>query len=99
MPRTVDLSRGPALLSLSVGTASFAFATCIVRYCVRKRISNNVGIDDYAIGVATVSQVIKEAGAVELMCANRPEFLAHCLYWDYIQYHRGHGDELVCTGS
>ena len=49
-----DLSRGPVLLSFSIGTASFAFSTTIVRFCVRTRISNNTGPDDYAIAVATV---------------------------------------------
>ncbi|KAK1772334.1 hypothetical protein QBC33DRAFT_5718 [Phialemonium atrogriseum] len=54
---TPDLSRGPVLLSFSVGTASFAFSTTIVRFCVRTRISNSLGADDYAIAVATVVAV------------------------------------------
>ena len=49
-----DLSRGPVLLSVSVGTASFAFSTTIIRFCVRTRISNDFGPDDYAMGAATV---------------------------------------------
>ena len=50
-----DASRGPVLLSISMGTVSFAFATVIIRFCVRVRISRNVGMDDYAIAVAAVS--------------------------------------------
>jgi len=56
MAATADLSRGPVLLSVSVGTATFAFSTSLVRFCVRKRISNNVGMDDYAMAVASVSR-------------------------------------------
>ncbi|KAL1877601.1 hypothetical protein VTK73DRAFT_8510 [Phialemonium thermophilum] len=55
---TPDLSRGPVLLSFSIGTASFAFSTTIVRFCVRTRISNSTGPDDYAIAVATTVAMI-----------------------------------------
>ncbi len=54
MAATNDSTRGPVLLSVAMGTASIAFATVVIRFCVRKRISNNVGIDDYAIAVASV---------------------------------------------
>jgi len=57
MAANADLTRGPALLSVSMGTASFAFATTAIRFCVRKRISNNVGLDDYAMGVASVCRI------------------------------------------
>jgi hypothetical protein len=52
---TGDLSRGPVLLSISMGTASLAFATVIVRFCVRARMTYNIGFDDYAMGAASVS--------------------------------------------
>jgi hypothetical protein len=50
-----DLSGGPALLSFSLVTASFALSTTFVRFIVRRRISSGFGADDYASGVATVS--------------------------------------------
>ncbi len=50
-----DLSGGPALLSFSLVTASFALSTTFVRFIVRRRMSSGFGADDYASGVATVS--------------------------------------------
>jgi hypothetical protein len=53
---TADLSRGPVLLSLSLATASFAFATTFVRFYTRKGIiDGGFGADDYTSGAATVS--------------------------------------------
>ena len=50
-----DLSQGPVLLSFSLATASFALATTIVRFYVRRGIHGGFGVDDYTSGVATVS--------------------------------------------
>lgn len=49
-----DLTRGPALLSLSLATASIALATTFVRFCVRAGITKRIGADDWAAAVATV---------------------------------------------
>jgi hypothetical protein len=50
-----DLSQGPVLLSFSLATASFALATTVVRFYVRRGIHGGFGVDDYTSGVATVS--------------------------------------------
>ncbi|KAK4242201.1 hypothetical protein C8A03DRAFT_40474 [Achaetomium macrosporum] len=55
---TADLSRGPVLLSFSLATASFAFATTFVRFYTRKRIDGGFGADDYTSGAATVIALI-----------------------------------------
>lgn len=54
---TADLSGGPVLLSLSLGTVLFALATTFVRFSVRAGVSKRFGADDYASGAATVSLV------------------------------------------
>ncbi|KAK1836138.1 hypothetical protein QBC39DRAFT_108775 [Podospora conica] len=53
-----DLSGGPALLSLSLATASIALATTFVRFCVRAGITRRIGADDWAAAVATVVALI-----------------------------------------
>lgn len=55
---TPDVSRGPVLLSLSSITASLAFSTTIVRFCLRTRSNSRIGPDDYAVAVATVVGLI-----------------------------------------
>ena len=51
---TPDISRGPVLLSLSSATASLAFSTTVVRFCMRTRSNSRIGPDDYAIAMASV---------------------------------------------
>ncbi|KAK3304122.1 uncharacterized protein B0T15DRAFT_230970 [Chaetomium strumarium] len=55
---TANLSRGPILLSLSLATASFVFATTFVRFCTRKGIHGGYGADDYTSGAASVIALI-----------------------------------------
>ncbi|KAK3314646.1 hypothetical protein B0H66DRAFT_317070 [Apodospora peruviana] len=55
---TPDLSGGPVLLSVSLGTACFALATTFVRFCVRAGINKHIGVDDYASAVATVVALV-----------------------------------------
>ncbi|KAH6851118.1 hypothetical protein B0I37DRAFT_128857 [Chaetomium sp. MPI-CAGE-AT-0009] len=53
-----DLTQGPVLLSFSLATASFALATTVVRFYVRRGIHGGFGVDDYTSGVATVIALI-----------------------------------------
>ncbi|OIW27156.1 hypothetical protein CONLIGDRAFT_415583 [Coniochaeta ligniaria NRRL 30616] len=55
---TPDVSRGPVLLSLSSMTASLAFSTTIVRFCLRTRSDSRIGPDDYSVAVASVVGLI-----------------------------------------
>ncbi len=69
MAANEDMSRGPVLLSISLGTVSFALVTVMVRFAVRARISYNMGMDDYALGVATVSNTATaETAACVCVC-------------------------------
>jgi hypothetical protein len=49
-----DMTRGPALLAVSVTTAVVALSTCVLRFCVKFRINRSVVWDDYFIGLAMV---------------------------------------------
>lgn len=57
-PVTPDVSRGPVLLSLSSISASFAFSTTILRFCLRRRSNSRIGPDDYAVAVASAVGLI-----------------------------------------
>ncbi|KAI0015813.1 hypothetical protein F4780DRAFT_44112 [Xylariomycetidae sp. FL0641] len=45
-------TRGPALLAVSATTSVLALLTCLLRYCVKTRISRRVAWDDYFVGLA-----------------------------------------------
>jgi hypothetical protein len=49
-----DMTRGPALLAVSVTTAVVALSTCALRFCVKFRINRSVVWDDYFLGLAMV---------------------------------------------
>lgn len=53
-----DVSRGPVLLSLSCITASLAFSTTVLRFCLRRRSKSHLGPDDYAVAVASAVGLI-----------------------------------------
>ncbi|OAA57526.1 hypothetical protein SPI_07185 [Niveomyces insectorum RCEF 264] len=54
MAATPDLSRGPVLLAISITTGTISLSTCVARLWVRRRASNHLGFDDYAIGVSGI---------------------------------------------
>ncbi|KAI1427501.1 hypothetical protein F5Y12DRAFT_792146 [Xylaria sp. FL1777] len=49
---TMPDSRGSALLAVSITTMVIALLTCLVRYCVRWRINQTIGLEDYFVGGA-----------------------------------------------
>ncbi|KAK4213032.1 hypothetical protein QBC37DRAFT_344874 [Rhypophila decipiens] len=67
-----DLSGGPVLLSLSLGTAFFALATSFVRFSIRAGISKHIGADDYTSGVAAVVALVGTVFAIIEATATDP---------------------------
>ncbi|KAM7220231.1 hypothetical protein V8F06_004373 [Rhypophila decipiens] len=67
-----DLSGGPVLLSLSLGTAFFALATSVVRFSIRAGISKHIGADDYTSGVAAVVALVGTVFAIIEATATEP---------------------------
>ncbi|KAI0154451.1 hypothetical protein GGR57DRAFT_492180 [Xylariaceae sp. FL1272] len=51
-------TRGAALLALSITTAVLALATCILRYIVRTRLNQQLGWEDYSVGLAMLLGII-----------------------------------------
>ncbi|KAI1084042.1 hypothetical protein F5B20DRAFT_576982 [Whalleya microplaca] len=80
--RTPDY-RGPALLAVSVTTTVLAFATCVLRYCVKTRTNRTVAWDDYSIGLAmilglvgVIFTIVGSVGQGQLEVALQFDFLA-----------------------
>ncbi|KAM7204813.1 hypothetical protein V8F33_001402 [Rhypophila sp. PSN 637] len=71
-PTAADISGGPVLLSLSLGTAFFALATTFVRFSIRAGISKHIGADDYTSGVAAVVALVGTVFAIIEATATEP---------------------------
>ncbi|KAI8623563.1 hypothetical protein F5Y19DRAFT_492524 [Xylariaceae sp. FL1651] len=75
-------SQGPALLAVSVTTTVIALSTCILRYCVRSRINQTIGWEDYFVGLAMLLGTIGVSFAiVESVSQNN---LQRALEFDYL---------------
>ncbi|KAH9893695.1 hypothetical protein F4778DRAFT_290983 [Xylariomycetidae sp. FL2044] len=74
-------SRGPALLAVSVTTTLIALPACILRYCVRARISRSVSWDDYFAGLA---QLLGLVGVVFAIVEATSVGGAAALQYDYL---------------
>ncbi|KAI0970888.1 hypothetical protein F4678DRAFT_106824 [Xylaria arbuscula] len=61
---TMFNSRGLALLVVSVMTLVMALLTCILRYCMRWRTSQNIGWEDYFVGGAMFVGIIGVSFAI-----------------------------------
>ncbi|KAI0529830.1 hypothetical protein GGR58DRAFT_525848 [Xylaria digitata] len=75
-------SRGSALLAVSVTTMVIALLTCILRYCVRSRISQTIGWEDYFVGGAMFIGIVGVSFAVvESVSQENPQ---NALQFDYL---------------
>ncbi|KAI1364526.1 hypothetical protein F5Y08DRAFT_210900 [Xylaria arbuscula] len=57
-------SQGIALLAISITTMVIALSTCILRYCVRFRINQTIGWEDYFVGGAMFVGIIGASFAI-----------------------------------
>ncbi|KAK5632612.1 hypothetical protein RRF57_008326 [Xylaria bambusicola] len=57
-------SQGMALLAISITTMVIALCTCILRYCVRFRINQTIGWEDYFVGGAMFVGIIGVSFAI-----------------------------------
>ncbi|KAI0136816.1 hypothetical protein BJ170DRAFT_31777 [Xylariales sp. AK1849] len=77
-----DMTRGPALLAVTVTTVVVALSTCILRFCVKFRINRSVVLDDYCVGLAMLFGFI---GTVfTIMESTSQETLGTAVQFDYL---------------